>query len=108
MTRRTGAEKRRREINMVIKKKRVLIPLHNRFDFSSFEKLAIGLSLFFFFFFYCVLCFWCGWYGYVQGEGKWVKENGELAIFKLINGEEKTTERKRNGNYFVDSNFCLL
>ena len=37
MTRRIGAEKRSREINMVIKKNTVFTPLRTFFDFSSFN-----------------------------------------------------------------------
>lgn len=38
MTRRIGAENKRSDTNIVIKKKRVLIHLNTLFDFSSFEK----------------------------------------------------------------------
>lgn len=38
ITRRTGAEKRRSDITIVIKKKRVFKPLNILLDFSSFEE----------------------------------------------------------------------
>lgn len=38
ITRRTGAEKRRSDITIVMRKKRVLKPLIILLDFSSFEK----------------------------------------------------------------------
>lgn len=44
-TRKTGAENRRKEIIMVIKKNKVLTPLHNLLDFSSFENPISSFSL---------------------------------------------------------------
>lgn len=38
ITRRSGAENRSREINMVIKKNTVFTPLNTLFDFSSFDE----------------------------------------------------------------------
>jgi len=51
ITRRIGAEKRRKDINMVIKKNRVFTPLTTLLDFSSFAKpISSFLS-------FCCFCF---------------------------------------------------